>query len=120
GHHDIGREMRESYGGVGLVDVLAARTRCAERVDSQICGIDYYLDRVVNRRKNKDRRERGMAPRVGVVRRDSHQPMNPGLGAQISVREVSFDRDGCALDSRAVARLQVRDLGLEAAPLGPS
>src|ERR1700730_18162911 len=46
--------------------------------------------------------------------------MYPGLGAQISVREIALDGDGRALDSRAVARLQVRDLGLEAAPLGPS
>src|SRR5258708_5960822 len=61
-----------------------------------------------------------MPPRVRVVGRDSHQPMYPRLGSQISVSEISFDRDGCALDSRAVARLQIRNLGLEAAPLSPS
>ena len=72
------------------------------------------------RGENEDRRERRMAPRVGVVGRDSHQPMYPGLGAQIAVREVAFDREGRALDSRAVAGLQVGDLGFEAAPLGPS
>src|SRR5260370_24955397 len=61
-----------------------------------------------------------MPPRVGVVRRDSHQPMYPRFGPQIPVREVAFHRDSCALDSRAVARLQVGNLGFEAAPLGPS
>src|ERR1700722_16034084 len=112
--------MREAHGGVSLVDVLAACTRRAKRIDPQIRWIDHYLDRVVNFGENKDRRKRGMPSRVRVVRRDSHQPMDSRLGPQVSVREISFDGDGRALDSRAVAGLQVCNLGFEPAPLGPS
>src|ERR1700722_18109154 len=99
--------MGETHGRVSLVDVLSASTRRAKRVDPQIRWIDYYLDRVVNLGENKHRRKRGMTPRIRVVRRDSHQPMYPRLGPQISVREVALDCDGRALDSRTVARLQV-------------
>jgi hypothetical protein len=39
--------VRDPHRRVGLVDVLAAGTRRAKRIDAQVRGIDIDLDRIV-------------------------------------------------------------------------
>jgi hypothetical protein len=41
---DVRRQVRDPNGRVGLVDVLPARARCAERVDPEVGRIDFDLD----------------------------------------------------------------------------
>ena len=112
--------MRHPHRRIGLVDVLTAGAARAESIDAQIGRIDYHLDLVVDRRKDEHGGERGMAARVGVKRRDAHQAMDPGLGLEVAVSVVALDGESRALDSAAVARLQIGKVALVAAPLGPS
>src|SRR6266853_1668696 len=39
-YHDARGQMRDAHRGIGLVDVLAAGSRCAVGVDAQVGGID--------------------------------------------------------------------------------
>ncbi len=55
-----------------------------------------------------------MATGAGIVRGDSHQPVDPTLGAQISVSVFPADLDSRALDARFISRQVLGKLGLEA------
>src|SRR5271167_3353754 len=90
GDDDAGRQMGKAHGRVGLVDVLTAGAAGAEGIDSEIDGIDYDLDLVVDRRENEDRSERSVAARVSVERRDAHQPVNASFGLEITVGVVAL------------------------------
>ena len=65
-------------------------------------------------------RERSVAARVGVERRDAHQAMNPDLGLQVAVGVFAIDLESRALDAGAFAGLQIGDIDFETAPFGPS
>ena len=75
-HYDSRRNVSNSHGAVGFVDVLTACARGSVGIDSQIAFIDFDLDRVVHNRVNPNGCETCVAPSVGIEWRDSHQPMN--------------------------------------------
>src|SRR5215468_3709855 len=52
-------QMRDAYGGICLVDVLATGTACPHGVDAQVLGADVEID-VLHFRKHSHRRCRGM------------------------------------------------------------
>src|SRR5450631_3939473 len=106
-HRDPGRDVRDADGGFGLVDVLAAGAARAHDVDAQILVVDLDLDGLVDVRVDEDAGERGVPPRLAIVRRDAHQPVHARFGAQPAVGPFPFDADGGALDPRLVARLPV-------------
>ncbi len=64
GHHDVGRDVGQAYGGVGLVDVLPARARGPIGVGAHVGRIDLDGDGVVHHRVGPDRREGRVAPGV--------------------------------------------------------
>ncbi len=66
------------------------------------------------------RRERRVAPRRLIERRDAHEPMDAGFGRQQAVGVLAGDRERRALQARFVARLVVDHLALEPAALGPA
>ena len=83
GHHDTSRQVREAYGRVVLLHVLAAVAARAVGVDAQLLGADLDLDVVVLRlRHHLDESEAGVARVRGVEGRDPHQPVHPALRAQ--------------------------------------
>jgi hypothetical protein len=102
---------------VGLVDVLAAGARRAERVDAYVGRIDFDLDRLVDFRVDEHAGERRMAARVRIEWALAHQPVDPGLGAEIAECVVAGHLDAGALDARDLARRLFEDLGLVAATL---
>src|SRR6266850_7766319 len=61
-----------------------------------------------------------MAPRVGVERRDTYEPMNTRLGFQITVSVVALDQKSHALDARLFAGLIFEYLFPITAPVAPA
>ena len=120
GHDDAGREVSEPNGGIGDVDVLAARAARSIGVDPQVLVVDVDVDVLGQLGPDVHRREGGMAPGGLIERRNAHEPMNAGFGRQQSVRVLPGDGEGDALQPGLVARLVVDDLALEPAALHPS
>ena len=119
-HRDPGRNVRQAHRGFGLVDVLAAGAARAHGVGANVGFVDVDLDRVVDHRKDRDRRERGVPPRVGIERRDPHQPMHAGFGLQPAIGVVAADLDGRGLDAGLFALGLLEIFDLEAVLLGPA
>ncbi len=61
-----------------------------------------------------------MAARVGIERRDAHQPVHARFRLHPAMRVVALDDDGRRLDAGLVARGLLDDLDVEAAPLAPA
>src|SRR4029077_3718963 len=106
--------------GVGDVHVLATRTRRAIRVDAQVGRIDLGLFGVLQCRHAVERCERGLAPRVGVERRDPDQPVYAALPREQTVRVAALHDEGGRRDARLLAFLDLVDLEVETAPLRPT
>src|SRR5215468_6926765 len=117
-HYDVGRDMREPDRGLGLVDVLAARATRAKRVDAHIRFLDVDIDAVVDHRVDIDARERGVAARIGVERRNAYQPMHTVLGLEPAIGIAALDLDGCRLDARLLAAGLLDPVDLVAMLLG--
>ena len=113
-------KVRDAHRRIRHVDVLAAGARGAEGVDAQIVELDVDLDLVVHLRVDEHRGERGVPPRVGVERRDAHQPVHADFRLQQAVGVLAVDLEGDRLDARAFALQPVGDHGLEALALGPA
>src|SRR5262245_17654402 len=56
-HGDAGGQVGDANRRLGLVDVLPARSRGAERVHAQILVVDVHFDRLVDRGEHGDRGE---------------------------------------------------------------
>ena len=84
-HDDTGRHVRDPHRGVGLVDVLTARARCAVRVDAQVGRVDLDFDRIVDFRVHEHRRERRVAAARRVERRLAHEAVDA-----VSVRRKPY------------------------------
>ena len=78
------------------------------------------LMRVVDHRKNRDARKRGVPARVGIERRDPHQPVHAGFGLQPAIGVVAADLDGGGLDAGFFALGLFQIFDLEAVLLGPA
>ena len=63
-----GRNMRDTDGGVGLLNVLTAGAGGAERVNAQIGRIDFDFERIVDFGNDEHRSKRSMTACVGVER----------------------------------------------------
>ena len=63
-----GRDMRDTDGGVGLLNVLTAGAGGAERVNAQIGRIDFDFERIVDFGNDEHRSKRSMTACVGVER----------------------------------------------------
>ena len=61
--------------------------------------VDVDLDAVVDHRIDRDAGKRRVPPRVGIERRDAHQPVHAGFGLQPAVGVVALDLDGRRLDA---------------------
>ena len=107
-HHDTGGQVRDADRRVGDVDVLAARTRRPVRVDPQVAGIDLRLLRLVECGDDVEGRERGLAARVGVERRDADEPVHAALAAEQAVGVPALDRERRGADPGLRARLRLR------------
>src|SRR5260370_30914373 len=84
-HDDARRQVGDADRAVGLVDVLAAGTRGAIRVDAQVLVVDLDLDLLVDYRIDPCRGEAGVAPRGGVERRDPSHPLDATLPLQPAI-----------------------------------
>ena len=96
---DIGRNVGEPDRRLCLVDVLAAGAAGAHGVDAHVGLLDVDIDAVVDHRIDVDLGERGMAPRIGVERRDAHQAVHAVLGLQPAIGVVALDLDRRRLDA---------------------
>ena len=70
--------------------------------------------------KDRDARERGVPARIGIERRDPHQPVHAALGLQPAIGVVAADLDGRGFDAGFFALGFLEILDLEAVLLGPA
>ncbi len=115
-----GRDVGDAHGRVGLVHVLAARAGRAVGIDPQVLLVDLDLDLVGDHRPHVHLRERGVAARLGVERRDAHQAVDAALGAEEAVGVLALGDEGGGLEPRLLALGRLPHLDLEAAALGPA
>ena len=120
GDDDVGGKMGKPHGGIGFIDVLPARAAGAIGIDAQIGLVDLDFDVVVHLGINEHRSERSVTPRVGVERRDAHQPVNAGLGFQITIGIVACHIESNTLHARFFTRLIIENFLLVAAPVAPA
>ncbi len=104
--------MRHAHGGVGLVDVLAARAGGAVGVNPDVLHVDFDLPVVLQHRRHVQGSEGGVPPGVGVEGADANQAMDALFPAQVAVGVVPVHLEGNGLDARLVALqvIQQRDL----------
>ena len=112
--------MREADRRLGLVDVLAACPLGAHRIGADVRLLDVDLDAVVDHRIDVDAGERGVAARVGIERRDAHQPVHAVLALEPAIGVAALDLHGRRLDAGLFAAGLLDPLDLEAVLLGPA
>ena len=84
---DAGRQVRDADGRVGDVDVLAAGAARPERVDADVLLVDDDVLVLRQLRPDVDRRERRVAARSLIERRNAHEPVHAGFGREQSERK---------------------------------
>ena len=112
--------VRDAYGALGLVDVLAARAARPINVDAHVFFAHVDLDLVVDHRKHADGREAGVAARVGIEGRNPHQPVHARLRLQPAIGVRALDHDGGRLDAGLFAFALLDVFDLIALALGPA
>ena len=117
---DVGRQVGDAYCRFGTVDVLAARAGCAVNVYAQIGGVDFYLDVVVDFRRDEDGGKRGVAAVAAVKRRFAHEAVHADFGAEPAVGVFAGEFDGGGFDAGDVARRFFDEFGFESARLAPA
>src|SRR5258708_7770360 len=90
-HDDAGRQMRDSHGRVGLVDVLAARARGAVGVDSKIRGIQYDVTDCARLGQHRYRASRRVNAALGLRSGDSLDAVAAGFEFEPGVRALPDD-----------------------------
>ena len=100
--------------------MLAAGAGRAEDVHLDVLLADVDLDGVVDVGIDEHRGERGVPPRLGIVRRDPDQPVDALLRLEVAVGVFALDLDRDRLDARLFPRQQVEHRDLEAVPLRPA
>ena len=119
-HHDVGRDVGEADRRLGLVDVLAPCPAGAHGIGAHVRLLDVDLDAVVDHRIDVDAGERGVAARVGIERRDAHQPVHAVLALEPAIGVAALDLHGRRLDAGLFAAGLLDPLDLVAVLLGPA
>ena len=118
-NHDAGRDMGQSDGGRGLVDLLAACTGGTVNVHLDILVAQLDLVIVADLGHYLDRGKRGMAAAGRVKRRDAHKAVDTVLAFQEAVSVFALDHDGRAFDAGLVAVEIVHEFDGVAVAVGP-
>jgi hypothetical protein len=77
---DARRQVGNADGRVGHVDVLASGAARSEGVDADVLVVDDDILIFRQFRPHVDRRERRVAPRSRIERRNPYEPVHPSLG----------------------------------------
>ena len=89
-------------------------------VDADIGFVDVDVDRIVDHRIDPDRGEGRVPPRLAVIGRDPHKPVDAGFGLHPAIGVVALDEQRGGLDTRLFAGMLFQDLNLELGALGPA
>jgi hypothetical protein len=89
---DAGGQMGDAHRAFGLVDVLAAGAGRAIDVDAHILFRNVDLDRLIDHRIDRDARKARVAARIGIERRNAHQPMHAGFGLEPAIGILALDQ----------------------------
>ena len=112
------RHVRDPHGGVGLVHVLAAGARRAERVDAQVRGIDRDIGDRIGLRQHGDRARGRVDAALRLGLRHALHAMAAGFELELRIRARADDaRDDLPIAAEIRRRLR-HDLDRPAAPLG--
>ncbi len=119
-HHDAGRNVGDTNGGLDFVHVLPAGAPGSKRIDPQVFVVDHHLHIVFEFGVDKHRREGRMPSFVGVERGDPHKAMHAGFGFEIAVGIGPADGQRGALNAGLIPREQIQRLYLKSLLFGPS
>src|SRR5439155_15571458 len=112
--------MGDAYRGLGLVDVLTARTGGAVRVDLQVLRPHLDLAFVLDLRRRIDESERCLPAALRVEGRYADETVGAALRAEIAVRVRAVDGERCAADAGLVPWRRLDDFRLVPMPLRPA
>src|SRR5262245_56513927 len=98
-NHDARRQVRNTNGRVGDIDVLTAGPARPEGIDPDGFFYDVDVDILRQLRPCVERRERGMAARRLVERRNPHETMNTDLSGEQAVGVLAGDEERHALQT---------------------
>src|SRR5882672_6595718 len=113
-HDDAGRQMRDSHGGVGLVDMLAACARGAVGVDSKFRGIQHDVADRARLGQHRYRASRRVNAALGLRSGDSLDTVAAGFEFEPGVRALPDDAGDDFLVAAGIARRFGYDLHLPA------
>src|SRR2546422_2586652 len=104
-HDDAGGKVRDADGGVGNVDVLPSGATRPVRVDAEILLFDLDVDVFRQLGPDVHRRERRVAPRGLIERRDADEPANTGLRGKQTVGVITGNDERRAFQAGFVAQI---------------
>ena len=119
GHDDTGRDVRQTHGGRGLVDLLAARAGRAVHVHLDVLVAQLDLAVLGDLGHDLHGGERRVPAAGGVKRADAHEAVDAVFALEEAVGVLAFDHDRRALDAGLVAVEIVHELDGVAVALGP-
>ncbi len=115
-----GRDVRDAHGGVGLVDVLAARAGCAKGIDAQLGRIQFHFTHFIGFRQDRHGAGRGVDAALGFGGGHTLHTVRARLEFQYRIRPPPDDARDDFLVATHLARTFRDDLDLPAAALGES
>ena len=93
---------------------------CSKRIDAQVFGLHDDLDAVVDFGNHEDGRERRVAARLLVKRRNSHEAMDSAFAGQQAEGVFTLELDRGGFDARFFAGRRVDHHGLQAFVFRPA
>ena len=117
-HDDARRDVSDADGRIRLVDVLAAGTRGAERVDAQLGGIDRQVLDLVEFRQDRNRARGGMDAALCFRRRHALHAVRARFELELRVRAFAHDAADDFPVAAVLASAFAQHFDLPALPLG--
>ena len=119
-HDDVGRQVGDADGAVGLVDVLPPRARRPVGVDAQVLVLDHDLDGVVDHRVDPGRGKTGVAAGTGIIGRNADQAVHAAFRLEPAIGVMAGNLQRRRLDTGFFAGAFFQPFDLVAMGLGPA
>ena len=111
-HHQAGRQVRNTYRRVRLVDVLTSGARGAEGVDADFGGVDGDVGNRISLGKHRDGTRRSVNAPLGFGLGHALHTMSTGLELELGIHVLSGDAGDHFLVTSHVAQTLGDELDL--------
>ena len=107
-HDNVGWQVRQPYGTICFINMLAACSTGAIGIDSHFGRVNFYLSFISHLGSHINRRKTRLTFPLRVEWTDANQSMHAGFTFEISVRHRTTNRERCTVDSRFIIVLAVK------------